>query len=99
LIWCDSLAPDPNGVSQPGHPASGELGQNAVARGLGRPFVDALGEGVIDFAQLFAQLRSAGYDGFLSVEYVHQAYMNTLGDDVLTETIAMRDLARAHGIA
>jgi len=56
------------------------------------------GAGVIDFAQVFESLRTAGYSGFLSVEYVHQAYMNTVSDDVLTETIAMRDLARLHGI-
>jgi hypothetical protein len=33
------------------------------------------------------------------VEYVHQTYMNTLFDDVLTETIRMRDAMRALGIA
>lgn len=56
------------------------------------------GEGVIDFGAVFEALRRAGYQGFLSVEYVHQAYMNTLADDVLTETIAMRDLAHRFGI-
>jgi sugar phosphate isomerase/epimerase len=56
------------------------------------------GEGTLDFGAMIETLREAGYDGFLSVEYVHQAYMNTLSDDVLTETIRMRDLARAYGV-
>jgi sugar phosphate isomerase/epimerase len=53
-----------------------------------------LAEGVIDFAALLGLLKSLGYQGALAIEYVHQAYMNTLYDDVLTETIAMRDLVR-----
>lgn len=55
------------------------------------------GEGTLDLGRMIETLREAGYDGFLSIEYVHQPYMNTLSDDVLTETIRMRDLARAHG--
>ena len=53
-----------------------------------------LDQGVIDFRALLALLRSQGYERALAIEYVHQAYMNTLYDDVLTETIAMRDLVR-----
>ncbi len=56
------------------------------------------GEGTLDFGAMIETLQEAGYDGFLSVEYVHQAYMNTLSDDVLTETIRMRDLAHAYGV-
>ncbi len=56
------------------------------------------GEGTLDFGAIIGTLRDAGYDGFLAVEYVHQSYMNTLSDDVLTETIRMRDLARAFGV-
>jgi sugar phosphate isomerase/epimerase len=56
------------------------------------------GEGTLDFAAMVATLRDAGYDGWLAVEYVHQAYMNTLFDDVLTETIRMRDAMRALGV-
>jgi sugar phosphate isomerase/epimerase len=57
------------------------------------------GEGVIDFPAVVGSLRAAGYDGWLAVEYVHQAYMNTLSDDVLTETVRMRDAMRALGIS
>ncbi len=55
------------------------------------------GEGVLDFTAMVGQLRDVGYDGYLAVEYVHQTYMNTLFDDVLTETIRMRDHLLACG--
>jgi sugar phosphate isomerase/epimerase len=57
------------------------------------------GEGTLDFDRLVEALREQGYAGALSVEYVHQAYMGTLSDDVLTETVRMRDLLRGHGVA
>jgi sugar phosphate isomerase/epimerase len=57
------------------------------------------GEGVLDFTAMIGALRDAGYTGWLAVEYVHQGYMNTLSDDVLTETVRMRDHLRACGIA
>jgi sugar phosphate isomerase/epimerase len=53
-----------------------------------------LEEGTINFPSLLGALRDAGYDGWLSIEYVHQAYMNTLYDDVLSETVKMRNLVR-----
>jgi sugar phosphate isomerase/epimerase len=56
------------------------------------------GEGTLDFAAMVAVLRQAGYDGWLAVEYVHQTYMNSLFDDVLTETIRMRDAMHALGV-
>lgn len=52
-------------------------------------------EGTLDFVAMTERLRAAEYDGFLSIEYVHQNYMNTIFDDVLTETVRMRDLMRA----
>lgn len=48
-------------------------------------------QGTINFAALFGTLRAAGYGGALALEAVHQDYMGTLYDDVLTEVIAMRD--------
>lgn len=48
-------------------------------------------EGTLNFAALFGTFRDAGYQGALALEAVHQAYMGTLNEDVLTETIAMRD--------
>jgi sugar phosphate isomerase/epimerase len=47
--------------------------------------------GTLNFPALFGTLRAAHYSGALSIEFVHQDYMNTLFEDVLTETIAMRD--------
>lgn len=54
-----------------------------------------LADGVINFPAMFATLKTAGFDGWLACEYVHQAYFDTIHDDVLTETILMRDLFRA----
>ncbi len=50
--------------------------------------------GTINFPALLGNLRESGYNGFLALEYVHQDYMGTLYDDVLTETVKMRDLLR-----
>jgi sugar phosphate isomerase/epimerase len=50
------------------------------------------GHGTLNFPALFGALRDSGYTGALAIEYVHQDYMNTLFEDVLTETIAMRDI-------
>jgi sugar phosphate isomerase/epimerase len=53
-----------------------------------------LEDGTCNFPAFFGALRDAGYDGWLAIEYVHQAYMNTLFDDVLSETVKMRDAFR-----
>ena len=47
--------------------------------------------GTLNFPAMFGTLRDAGYDGALAIEPVHQDYMNTLYDDVLTEIVALRD--------
>ena len=54
-----------------------------------------LSQGTLNFAAMLGVLHDAGYDGYLSVEWVHQDYMETLYDDVLTETIQARDALRA----
>ena len=51
-----------------------------------------LEEGTLNFPAIFGKLKEVGYDKYMSIEYVHQNYMNTLFDDVLSETIKMRDL-------
>ena len=53
-------------------------------------------EGTIDFARVLDALADGGHDGFVSIEYVHQDYMDTVYEDVLTETARMRDFVRAH---
>lgn len=55
-----------------------------------------LDEGTINFPALLATLKEHAYSGYLALEYVHQAYMNTLSEDVLTETVRMRDLVRQY---
>jgi sugar phosphate isomerase/epimerase len=47
--------------------------------------------GTLNFPAMFGTLRDAGYDAALAIEAVHQDYMNTLFEDVLTEIIALRD--------
>jgi sugar phosphate isomerase/epimerase len=47
--------------------------------------------GTLNFPAMFATLRDGGYHGHLALEAVHQDYMNTLTEDVLTETILLRD--------
>lgn len=47
--------------------------------------------GTLNFPAMFGTLRDRSYQGALSIEPVHQDYMNTLFDDVLTEIIALRD--------
>jgi len=43
-------------------------------------------------------LRGSGYQGAMSLEYVYQDYMNTRYDDVLTETILLRDQFRSWSV-
>lgn len=52
------------------------------------------GQGTINFAAQLGALRAAGFAGYLALEYVHQDYMDTRYDDVLTETILLRDAVR-----
>ena len=47
--------------------------------------------GTLNFPAMFGTLRDVGYTGALAIEPVHQDYMNTLFEDVLTEIIALRD--------
>ena len=48
-------------------------------------------EGTLNVPALLGTLRDAGYAGALALEAVHQDWMGTLFDDVMTETVAMRD--------
>jgi sugar phosphate isomerase/epimerase len=52
-------------------------------------------QGTLNFPAMFATLRDAGYQGAMTLENVHQDYMNTLSEDVLTEMILMRDCYNA----
>jgi sugar phosphate isomerase/epimerase len=51
--------------------------------------------GTLNFNAILGVLRDTNYSGFLALEYVHQDYMNTLFEDVLSETIKLRDLVNA----
>jgi sugar phosphate isomerase/epimerase len=53
-----------------------------------------LAKGTINMGAQLATLRTAGYDGYIALEYTHQDYMDSLYDDVLTETILLRNVVR-----
>ncbi len=55
-----------------------------------------LEHGTLNFPRILDTLRAAGYDGYLAVEYVHQDYLQTDNVDVISETVKLRDLVRAH---
>ncbi len=62
----------------------------------GRPGVlqCRLEDGTLNFPAFLGALRDAGYAGWLAIEYLNQPYMETTRDDVLLETVRMRDLVR-----
>lgn len=51
-------------------------------------------EGIIDFPGFFGALRDAGYDGWLTAEYEHEPGTLSQYDDVLSETVKMRNCFR-----
>jgi sugar phosphate isomerase/epimerase len=53
-----------------------------------------LEHGTLNFAAMLATLQGHGYTGHFAIECVHQDYMDTLHDDVLSETIKLRDFVR-----
>ncbi|WP_421726211.1 sugar phosphate isomerase/epimerase family protein [Bauldia sp.] len=58
-----------------------------------------LEKGTLNMAAQLATLRDAGYDGYLALEYTHQDYMDSWYDDILTETIRLRDVVRGWEVA
>jgi len=48
-------------------------------------------QGIVDFPGFFASLRDSQYDGWLTIEYEHEPGTNSQYDDVLSETVKMRD--------
>lgn len=52
-------------------------------------------QGTLNFPAMFAAFREAGFGGYVASEYVHQDYFDTVHDDVMSETVKMRDLFRA----
>jgi len=49
--------------------------------GLGETFIfPFLGEGVVDWRKFFGALRDSGYEGFLSLEFENDSYLNNVCD-------------------
>ena len=60
-----------------------------------KPMVEAgIEEGTINFPAFLGALKDAGYEGWLAAEHIRQSYMNTLFEDVISETVKMRDCFR-----
>ncbi len=55
-----------------------------------------LEDGTLIFNSFFGALQETGYSGFLSIEYEHDAFMNAQFEDVLSETVKMRDCVRSY---
>lgn len=53
-----------------------------------------LEDGTINFPAFLGALKDAGYEGWLAAEHIHQSYMNALFEDVISETVKMRDYFR-----
>jgi sugar phosphate isomerase/epimerase len=53
-----------------------------------------LEDGTINFARVLDHLRQVGYDGYLSIEYIHNSYMGADNVDVITEIVKMRDVVK-----
>ena len=52
-------------------------------------------EGTLDFEDLVTRLHRVGYDGFLCVEYTWQEWRGCNKQDVVSESILLRDLLRS----
>jgi sugar phosphate isomerase/epimerase len=55
-----------------------------------------MNQGTLNFSALLGTLQKCGYQGYLALEAVHQDYMNTVYDDVLTEIIKMRNFVNEY---
>lgn len=47
--------------------------------------------GTLNFPAIFGVLRDVGYADALSIEFIQRAFTNAASDDVMTETVLMRD--------
>lgn len=52
-------------------------------------------DGVLDFVDLITRLKAAGYRGDLCVEYTWQAWRDCNTQDVVSESVLLRDLLRS----
>ncbi len=61
-----------------------------------RALQTAMGQGTLNIGALLGALKKQGYAGYIALEAVHQEYMNTVYEDVLSEIILMRDFCREY---
>ena len=48
-------------------------------------------DGEIDFARIVSDLKAADYNGIIALEVVHVGWLSLDGQDVLSETVRLRD--------
>jgi sugar phosphate isomerase/epimerase len=53
-----------------------------------------MGQGTLNIGAFLGALQKNDYKGYIALEVVHQEYMNTVHEDVLTEIISLRDFCR-----
>jgi sugar phosphate isomerase/epimerase len=53
-------------------------------------------QGTLNVGALLGALKRHKYSGYIALEAVHQEYMNTVYEDVLSEIISMRDFCRQY---
>jgi sugar phosphate isomerase/epimerase len=53
-----------------------------------------LEQGEIDFQRIVGDLVADGYDGVIALEVVHTSWLQLDGQDVLSETVRLRDQLR-----
>ena len=55
-----------------------------------------MGEGTLNIGALLGLLERLEYGGYIALEAVHQEYMNTVHEDVLSEIIKMRNFCQEY---
>jgi sugar phosphate isomerase/epimerase len=77
------------------HPLIPHTGHFHARQGAPGQLQSLDGEGTIDFADIVRRLKGVGYDGYLCVEYTWQEWRDCWHQDVVSETIVLRDQLRA----
>ncbi len=76
------------------HPLIPHTGHFHARQGAPGRLQTADSEGTIDFADIAGRLKGAGYNGYLCVEYTWQEWRGCNKQDVISESVIMRDKLR-----
>ena len=78
------------------HPLIPHTGHFHARQGAPGQLQSLDGEGTIDFADIVRRLKGVGYDGYLCVEYTWQEWRGCNKQDVVSESVIMRDKLRGY---